>query len=366
MSQTSQNVAVPQSILTNAWCFCDAGQGMFSSDLSVDLGSTSTLIYARGRGIVLNEPSVVAIRQFPSGGNAVAAIGDGTRQMLGRTPQNIKAIRPLKHGVISDLPVTQKMLQYFIAKVQKGAILRRRPRVLVCVPCCLGPVERRAVKESVVGVGVREVYLLEEPLAAAIGAGLPVDEPRGSMVVDIGGGTSQVAVMSLNGIVYSRSVRVGGDRFDDAIVGYVRRAYGTLIGESTAERVRHEIGSAFPSKEIHEIDVTGQRLADGMPRRVALNSREILQVLQEPLSHLSGAVRTALDQIPPELGADIAARGIVLSGGGALLRGTDRWLAEETGLPVQVAREPITCVARGSGKALEMVDDWDRGLFARE
>lgn len=341
-------------------------QGMFSNDLAIDLGSANTLIYARGRGIVLNEPSVVAIRERSSGGRAVAAVGDETRQMLGRTPQKVTALRPLKDGMIADFAVAEQMLRHFIHKVQKGRIIRGRPRVLICVPCGSTQVERRAIKESVVGAGARRVYLFDEPLAAAMGAGLPVDEPRGSMVLDIGGATSQVAVLSLNGIVYSSSVRVGGARFDDAIVTHVRRVHGTLIGESTAEHIRHEIGSAFPANEVREIEVTGRRLVDGMPRSVALNSREILQVLQDPLSYIVAAVKTALDQIPPDLGADVADRGIVLTGGGALLRGIDRLVEEETGLPVRVADDPMTCVARGSGRALDMTHRGGLGRFASE
>jgi len=336
-------------------------RGMFSNDLSIDLGTANTLIYVRNQGIVLNEPSVVAIRQDRAGGpKSVAAVGEEAKMMLGRTPQNITAIRPLKDGVIADFTVTEKMLQYFIHKVHESRIIRPSPRVLICVPCGSTQVERRAIKESAAGAGAREVYLIEEPMAAAIGAGLPVDEARGSMVIDIGGGTSEVAVISLNGIVYSNSVRIGGDRFDDAIINYVRRNYGTLIGEATAERIKHTIGSAFPGAEVREIEVKGRNLAEGIPRSFTLNSNEILEALQEPLAGIVGAVRMALEQTPPELGSDVADRGIVLTGGGALLRDVDRMIADETGLPVVVADDPLTCVARGGGKALEMLDG--RGL----
>ena len=334
-------------------------RGIFSNDLSIDLGTANTLIYARDKGIVLDEPSVVAIRHDRNrGGNKyVVAVGNEAKQMLGRTPQNITAIRPLKEGVIADFTVTEKMLQHFIHKVHENRIIRPSPRVLVCVPCGSTQVERRAIKESAGGAGAREVYLIDEPMAAAIGAGLPIDEARGSMVLDIGGGTSEVAIISLNGIVYSNSVRVGGDRFDEAIISYVRRNYGTLIGEATGERIKKEIGTAFPGNEVKEIEVKGRNLAEGIPRSFILNSNEILEALQEPLSGIVGAVKTALEQTPPELGADVAERGIVLTGGGALLQDLDRLLEEETGLPVLVAEDPLTCVARGGGRALEMIDE---------
>ncbi|HQU15237.1 MAG: rod shape-determining protein [Chromatiales bacterium 21-64-14] len=339
--------------------------GLFSNDLSIDLGTANTLIYVRGQGIVLNEPSVVAIRQDrgPGGPRSIAAVGIEAKRMLGRTPGNITAIRPLKEGVIADFTVTEKMLQYFIRKVHENKVFRPSPRVLVCVPCGSTQVERRAIRESAAGAGAREVYLIEEPMAAAIGAGLPVEEARGSMVLDIGGGTSEVAVISLNGIVYSASVRIGGDKFDDAIANYVRRNYGTLIGETTAERIKHEIGSAFPGNEVREIEVKGRNLAEGVPRSFTLNSNEILEALQEPLSGIVGAVRTALEQTPPELGSDVAERGIVLTGGGALLRDLDRLLMEETGLPVVVAEDPLTCVARGGGRALELISEHGSDFF---
>jgi rod shape-determining protein MreB len=342
--------------------------GIFSNDLSIDLGTANTLIYVRGQGVVLDEPSVVAIRQDrgPGGPKSIAAVGAEAKAMLGRTPGNITAIRPLKEGVIADFTVTEKMLQHFIHKVHEARFFRPSPRVLICVPCGSTQVERRAIKESAAGAGAREVYLIEEPMAAAIGAGMPVDEARGSMVLDIGGGTSEVAVISLNGIVYSSSVRIGGDRFDDAIVNYVRRNYGTLIGESTSEHIKQEIGSAYPGAEMKELEVKGRNLAQGVPRSFTLNSNEILEALQEPLAGIVGAVKTALEQTPPELGADVAERGIVLTGGGALLRDLDHLIMEETGLPVVVADDPLTCVARGGGRALELLDERGGDVFAVE
>ena len=343
-------------------------RGIFSNDISIDLGTANTLIYVRGQGIVLNEPSVVAVRQDrgPGGPKSIAAVGMEAKRMIGRTPGSIVAIRPLKDGVIADFTVTEKMLQHFIRKVHENKFFRPSPRVLICVPCGSTQVERRAIKESAAGAGARDVYLIEEPMAAAIGAGMPVGEAQGSMVLDIGGGTTEIAVLSLNGIVYSASVRIGGDRFDEAIINYVRRNYGTLIGESTAERIKHEIGSAFPGKEVLEIEVKGRNLSEGIPRSFTLNSNEILEALQEPLSGIISAVKTALEQTPPDLGADIAERGMVLTGGGGLLRDFDRLLMEETGLPVIVAEDPLTCVARGGGRALEMIDEGGTELFSVE
>ncbi|MGO2147698.1 rod shape-determining protein [Halomonas sp.] len=330
-------------------------RGLFSSDLSIDLGTANTLIYVRGRGIVLDEPSVVAIRQSGSM-RSVASVGADAKRMLGRTPGNITAIRPMKDGVIADFTVTEQMLQHFIRKVHQSTFLTPSPRVLVCVPCMSTQVERRAIRESAEGAGAREVFLIEEPMAAAIGAGLPVEEAQGSMVVDIGGGTTEIAIISLNGVVYSESIRVGGDRFDEAITAYVRRHYGSLIGEATAERIKEEIGCAYPGGELREIDVRGRNLAEGIPRSFTLNSHEILEALQETLGSIVAAVKSALEQSPPELASDIAERGLVLTGGGALLRDLDQLIAEETGLPVIVAEDPLTCVARGGGKALEMID----------
>ncbi|MCP5146024.1 MAG: rod shape-determining protein [Gammaproteobacteria bacterium] len=334
-------------------------RGVFSNDLSIDLGTANTLIYVRDKGIVLNEPSVVAIRRGrdSNSAKAIAAVGAEAKRMLGRTPGHIEAIRPLKDGVIADFTVTEKMLQYFIHKVHGNRMFKPSPRVLVCVPCGSTQVERRAIKESAEGAGAREVHLIEEPMAAAVGAGMPVSDARGSMVLDIGGGTTEVAIISLNGIVYADSVRIGGDRFDDAIVNYVRRNYGCLIGEATAERIKHEIGCAYPGNEVREIEVKGRNLAEGLPRSFTLNSNEILEALQEPLAGISGAVRAALEKTPPELGSDVADRGMILTGGGALLRDLDKLLMEETGLPVLVADDPLTCVARGGGRVLEMLDE---------
>ena len=338
-------------------------RGLFSNDLSIDLGTANTLIYVKGQGIVLDEPSVVAIRQDRMGAyKSIAAVGKEAKQMLGRTPKSIVAIRPMKDGVIADFSVTEKMLQYFIKQVHSGNFMRPSPRVLVCVPVGATQVERRAIRESAQGAGAREVFLIEEPMAAAIGAGLPVSEATGSMVVDIGGGTTEVAVISLNGVVYSSSVRIGGDRFDEAIINYVRRNYGSLIGEATAERIKHEIGSAYPGDEVREIEVRGRNLAEGVPRGFTLNSNEILEALQEPLTGIVSAVMVA----PPELASDISERGMVLTGGGALLRNLDRLLMEETGIPVVVAEDPLTCVARGGGKALEMIDMHGGDLFSEE
>lgn len=342
-------------------------RGMFSNDLSIDLGTANTLIYVREKGIVLNEPSVVAVRQdLQSGQNQVVAVGLEARRMLGRTPGNIVATRPLKDGVIADFYITEKMLQHFIHKVHENKLFRPSPRVLVSVPCGSTQVERRAIKESALGAGARAVYLIEEPMAAAIGAGLPVEEASGSMVVDIGGGTAEVAIISLGGIVYSASVRIGGDRFDESIINYVRRNYGSLIGEVTAERIKQQIGTAFPSSEIKEMEVRGRNLAEGVPRTFTLTSNEVLEALQEPLSGIVGTVRSALEQAPPELAADIAERGMVLTGGGALLRDLDRLLMEETGLPVIIAEDPLTCVARGGGRALELLDTMGRSFLAQE
>ncbi|MBC6428255.1 MAG: rod shape-determining protein [Cellvibrionales bacterium] len=330
-------------------------RGLFSNDLSVDLGTANTLIYMRGKKIVLNEPSVVAIRQV-HGQKIIEAVGVDAKRMLGRTPGNIMAIRPLKDGVIADFQITEKMLQHFIRKAHESRWFTPSPRVLVCVPCQATEVEKRAIRESVLSAGARVVYLIDEPMAAAIGAGLPVEEARGSMVVDIGGGTTEVAIISLNGTVYSDSVRTGGDRFDEAIAGYVRRRYGSVIGDATAEHVKHEIGTAFGSDESREMDVRGRNLAEGVPKTFAMTDEEILEALQEPLTNIVQGVKRALEQSPPELASDVAEQGICLTGGGALLRGIDRLLAHETGLSVLVAEDPLTCVARGGGMVLETLD----------
>ena len=333
-------------------------RGIFSNDLSIDLGTANTLIYVREQGIVLDEPSVVAIR-VTNGQKTIAAVGSDAKRMLGRTPGNIQAIRPLKDGVIADFQVTEKMLQHFISRVHKNSFIRPSPRVLVCVPCNSTQVERKAIRESALSAGAREVRLIEEPMAAAIGAGLPVEEASGSMVVDIGGGTTEIAILSLNGVVYSDSVRTGGDRFDESIVSYVRRNYGSLIGDSTAERIKQEVGTAIGGGELREIDVRGRNLAEGVPRAFKINSDEVMDALQDALAIIIQGVKGALEQSPPELASDIAESGIVMTGGGSLLRGLDRLLSNETGLPVVLADDPLTCVARGGGKALELMDQYN-------
>ena len=342
-------------------------RGLFSNDLSIDLGTANTLIYVKGQGIVVDEPSVDAIRQDRSGSlKSIAAVGREAKMMLGRTPKSIAAIRPMKDGVIADFFVTEKMLQYFIKQVHRNNFMRPSPRVLVCVPAGATQVERRAIKESAIGAGAREVYLIEEPMAAAIGAKLPVSTATGSMVIDIGGGTTEVAVISLNGVVYSSSVRIGGDRFDEAIIAYVRRTFGSSIGEATAERIKQEIGTACidDDDEIKEIEVHGHNLAEGAPRSFKLTSRDVLEAIQQPLSGIVTAVRTALESCPPELAADIFERGMVLTGGGALMPNIDRLLSKESGVPVIVAEDPLTCVARGGGEALDMIDMHGGDIFS--
>ena len=344
-------------------------RGIFSSDISIDLGTANTLIYIKDQGIVLNEPSVVAIRQdrsSPYSQKQIAAVGIDAKRMLGRTPEHMLAVRPLKEGVIADFHMTEVMLQHFIHKVLPSRLMRPSFRVLVCVPCGSTQVERRAIREAAMGAGAREVFLIEEPMAAALGAGLPVHEASGSMVVDIGGGTTEVAIISLNGIVYSASVKIGGDKFDEAIINYIRRNYGCLIGETTAERIKQEIGTAYPAGEVMEIEVRGRNVAEGVPRGFTLNSNEILEALQEPLSTMVSQVRLALEQAPPELSGDIGECGLVLSGGGALLRHLDRLLMEELGLPVAIADDPLTCVARGGGIAIEMQDETRSGLLVSD
>ncbi len=332
-------------------------RGYFSTDLAIDLGTANTLIYVRDKGVVLDEPSVVAIRQEGmTGKKVVQAVGAEAKLMLGRTPGNIQAIRPMKDGVIADFHVTEQMLKYFIKKVHDTRVFHPSPRIIICVPSGATQVERRAIRESAISAGARQVYLIEEPMAAAIGAGMPVAEAAGSMVVDIGGGTTEVGVISLGGVVYSTSVRVGGDKFDEAIISYIRRNYGMLIGETTAELIKKEIGTAYPGAEVREMEVKGRNLAEGIPRAFTITSNEILEALSDPLNAIVAAVKGALEQTPPELGADIAERGMVLTGGGALLLNLDRLLREETGLPVFIAEDPLTCVVRGSGRALEEMD----------
>jgi rod shape-determining protein MreB len=333
----------------------------FSNDLAIDLGTSNTLIYMRGKGIVLDEPSVVSIRQEggPSGKKTILAVGKEAKEMLGKVPGNIEAIRPMKDGVIADFNITEQMIKQFIRMAHAPRMFAPSPRIIICVPCGSTQVERRAIKEAAHSAGAAQVYLIEEPMAAATGAGLPVSEATGSMVVDIGGGTTEVGVISLGGIVYKGSVRVGGDKFDEAIVNYIRRNYGMLIGEQTAEAIKKGIGSAFPGSEVKEMEVKGRNMSEGIPRSFTISSNEILEALTDPLNQIVSAVKIALEQTPPELGADIAGRGIMLAGGGALLRDLDRLLAEETGLPVFIAEDPLTCVVRGSGMALEHMDKFN-------
>ena len=327
--------------------------GILSADMAIDLGTANTLVYVKGRGIVLNEPSVVAITSY-RGKNQVLAVGDEAKQMLGRTPGNIKAIRPLRDGVIADFEVAEEMIKHFIRKVHK----RQRfasPQIVICVPSGSTAVERRAIIESAEGAGARRVWLIEEPRAAAIGAGLPVTEPTGSMVVDIGGGTTEVAVLSLGGIVYSRSVRVGGDKMDEAIIAYVRRNHNLLVGEGSAERIKKEIGSACPPDEGDgaQMEVKGRDLMNGVPKEVIISERQIAESLSEPVSQIVEAVKVALEHTAPELAADIVDKGIVLTGGGALLGNLDFVLRHSTGLPVSIGDDPLSCVALGTGRALE-------------
>ncbi len=338
-------------------------RGFFSTDIAIDLGTANTLIYLRGKGIVLDEPSVVAIRHY-HGKIIIQAVGAEAKLMLGRTPGNVTAIRPMKDGVIADFNVTEQMLKYFIRKVVHNSLLSS-PRIIVSVPSGATQVERRAIRESALSAGARQVFLIEEPMAAAIGAGLPVSEPLGSLVIDIGGGTTEVGVISLGGLVYTASVRVGGDKFDESIINYIRRNYGMLIGESTAEQIKKKIGCAYSMGEIKEMEVKGRNLAEGIPRSFTVTSNEILEALSEPLNTIVTAVKTALEQTPPELGADIAEHGIILTGGGALLYGMDRLLMEETCLPVLVADDPLTCVVRGGGRALEEMDNMST-IFAND
>jgi rod shape-determining protein MreB and related proteins len=340
-------------------------RGLFSNDLSIDLGTANTLIYVKEKGIILDEPSVVAIRTV-NGQRTVVAVGTEAKKMLGRTPGNITAIRPLKDGVIADFQVTEEMLKHFVQRVHDDSFVRPSPRVLVCVPCQSTQVERRAIRESVLKAGAREVRLIEEPMAAAIGAGLPVEEASGSMVVDIGGGTSEVAILALNGVVYANSLKVGGDKLDESIISYVRRNQGVLIGDATAERVKHTIGTASPDSEVIGMEVRGRNLAEGIPITFQMNSKQVYDAMLEPLSAIVQAIRTALEQSPPELSADISERGIVLTGGGAMLRDLDVLISSQTGIPVLVAEDPLTCVAKGGGSALEIMDKYDIDLLSTE
>jgi rod shape-determining protein MreB len=340
-------------------------KGLFSNDLSIDLGTANTLIYVREKGIILDQPSVVAIKTT-AGQRTVVAVGSDAKKMLGRTPGNISAIRPLKDGVIADFQVTEEMLKHFIQEVHEDSYIRPSPRILVAVPCQSTQVERRAIRESVLKAGAREVRLIEEPMAAAIGAGLPVEEASGSMIVDIGGGTTEVAILALNGVVYSNSLKVGGDKLDEAIVAYIRRNQGVLIGDSTAEKIKHTIGTASPDAESLEMEVRGRNLAEGTPVTFTMESKQIYDAMLEPLSSIVQAIRSALEASPPELSADISERGIVLTGGGALLRDIEVLISNQTGVLVIVAEDPITCVARGAGRALEIMDKHDIDLLSTE
>jgi len=335
--------------------FLDPLLGIFSNDLAIDLGTANTLVYVKGKGIVLSEPSVVAVRSDNRGYKKVLAVGKEAKLMLGRTPGNIVAIRPMREGVIADFEVTEAMLRHFIRKVHNRRTLLR-PRIIVAVPSGITQVEKRAVRESAESAGAREVYLIEEPMAAAIGAGLPITEPTANMVVDIGGGTTEVAVISLAGIVFSKSVRVGGDKFDEAILQYVKRKYNLLIGERTAEVIKTTIGTAYPQDEPESIEVKGRDLVTGIPKILSIDSEEVRVAIAEQIDTIVQVVKLALEQTPPELAADIVDRGIFLTGGGALLKNLDVLLKEETGLPIIIADDPLSAVVLGSGKILENLD----------
>jgi rod shape-determining protein MreB len=335
-------------------------------NLSVDLGTANTLIYMDGK-VVLNEPSVVALRHEKGASeSSVIAVGQEAKNMLGRTPGAIEAIRPMKDGVIADFKVTEKMLQFFMKKVLKSGFFSPSPKVLICVPCGATQVERRAIKESAVGAGARDVYLIEEPMAAALGAGMAIEEASGAMVLDIGGGTSEIAILSLNGIVYSDSLRVGGDVCDNTIVKFVRKVHGINIGEATAAQTQEEVGSAFESKKKKKNEFRGRAVSTGLPVSFEVTNSEILEALSEPLGMIIAALRTALEQTPPELSSDIAQNGLVITGGGALLEGLDKLIHSQTNLPVTIADDPLTCVARGGGIALEMINQHDMGFLAAE
>ncbi|NQZ99205.1 MAG: rod shape-determining protein [Myxococcales bacterium] len=326
--------------------------GFFSNDLAIDLGTANTVVYARGQGIVVSEPSVVAVARDARGVDKVKAVGTKAKEMLGRTPGNIVAIRPMRDGVIADFEITEAMLRYFIERVHDRKRMVR-PRIVIAVPSGITEVEKRAVRESAMSAGAREVYLIDEPMAAAIGAGLPITEPSGNMIIDIGGGTTEVAVISLSGIVYSNSTRVGGDKMDEAIINYVKRKYNLLIGERTAEVIKIEIGTAYPTEEIETMEIKGRDLVAGVPKTLELKSEEVRDALSEPVNAVVESVQIALERTPPELAADIVDKGIVLVGGGSLLRNLDVLLRETTGLPVMLAEDPLTAVAIGTGRTLE-------------
>lgn len=329
--------------------------GLFSHDLAIDLGTANTLVFVRGNGIVIREPSVVAVRKDGRGAKKVLAVGKEAKEMLGRTPGSIEAIRPMKEGVIADFEITEAMLRYFIRKANNNRTLVR-PRIIVCVPFGITEVERRAVRESAESAGAREVFLVEEPMASAIGAGLPITEPAGSMIVDIGGGTTEVAVISLAGIVTSKSVRVAGDRMDEAIIQYIKRKYNLLIGERSAEAIKIQIGNAYPESDLKKMIIKGRDLVAGVPWSIEINSDEIREAITEPIYAIVEAIKYTLERTPPELASDIMDSGIILAGGGALLRGLDKLIHDETGLPVRVTDDPLSAVVIGCGKILEEID----------
>ncbi|EYE88458.1 rod shape-determining protein Mbl [Fervidicella metallireducens AeB] len=330
----------------------------FSKDMGIDLGTANTLIYVKGKGIVLREPSVVAIKNDNT--KQTLAVGDEAKEMIGRTPGNIMAIRPLKDGVIADFDVTQNMLKMFIKKVTNNSAFVR-PRIVVCFPSGVTEVERRAIEEATKQAGAREVYLMEEPMAAAVGAGLPVNEPTGSMVVDIGGGTTEVAIISLGGIVTSKSLRIAGDELDHSIVTYIKKEYSLMIGERTAEQIKMEIGSAFPEEEERTMDIKGRDLISGLPKVITISSSEIREALKEPITAIIDAIKSTLEKTPPELAADIMDKGIMLTGGGAMLHGLDKLINKETHMPVHIAENPLDCVAIGAGKSLDNIDRLSSG-----
>ncbi|MDP2905453.1 MAG: rod shape-determining protein [Candidatus Omnitrophota bacterium] len=325
--------------------------GLFSNDMGIDLGTASTLVYVKGEGVVLCEPSVVAIER---GTSKVLAVGEEAKRMLGRTPGNIIAIRPMKDGVIADFEITEAMLRYFIKKVHHRRVLVR-PRIVIAIPSGITEVEKRAVKDSAERAGAREVFLVEEPIAAAIGVGLPIQEPVGNMIIDIGGGTTELAVISLSGTVFSKSIRIGGDEMDEAIIEYLKKTYNLMVGERTAEEIKIKIGSAYPLEEEMSMEVKGRDLVAGLPKTVTVTSEEIRESLQEPLRAIVEVTKISLERTPPELAADLIDHGIVMAGGGSLLRGLDKLISEETGLPVHIAEDPLTAVAEGTGKVLNEI-----------
>lgn len=336
---------------------------MFTKDIGIDLGTANSLVYLRGKGIVLREPSVVAIQRDTG---SVLAVGEEAKKMIGRTPGNIVAIRPMKDGVIADFEVTHNMLKYFINKAVKSKSFFFKPRVVVCVPAGVTSVEERAVREAAIQAGAKEAHLVEEPMAAAIGAGLPVHEPTGNMIVDIGGGTTDVAIISLGGIVTSRSIRIGGDEMDEAIIHYIKRTYNLMIGDRTAEEIKIQLGSAYLEDAEKTYQVRGRDLVTGLPKNIEVSSQEIYEALKDPVNSILEAIKVCLEKTPPELAADIMDRGIVMAGGGALLKGLDKLVAQETGMPVHVAEDPLSCIAIGTGKVLENIDTLKKVVLANK